>query len=381
MTTPRFGVTEDDQALADAVARYAAEALAPRAQEIDERELSATCHVPGLAALGVMGMNIPERFGGPGVSPTAMLLSLVEISKACAATSSMIGAHYLGTDAILIGGNDAQRERWLPECAAGERLAGFALTEPRGGSHPADLRTRAVRDGDHYVIDGVKHFISNAGEADLLVLFAKTNPDAGARGVSAFVVPTDAKGLRIGSPEKLMGIRGGHAFEVAFEGVRIPADHRLGEEGTGFKTAMKVLDNSRLDVAATSLGIAEAALAAATRWTKDRQIGGEALATRQGIQWMLADMKLQLEASWGLTMQALALREAGRPFTLQSALAKLHASEMVGFVADAALQIHGGYGFTRELPLERYVRDARILRIYEGSSEIQRNIIARELLA
>jgi alkylation response protein AidB-like acyl-CoA dehydrogenase len=293
----------------------------------------------------------------------------------------MIGAHYLGTDAVLIGGDDAQRERWLPPCAQGEWLAGFALTEPRGGSHPADLRTRAVREGDGYRIDGVKHFISNAGEAAFLVVFAKTDLGAGARGVSAFVVPTPTPGVRVSSPEKLMGIRGGHAFEVAFEAVWVPADHRLGEEGSGFKTAMKVLDNSRLDVAATALGIAEAALAAAVQWAKDRQIAGERLADKQGIQWMFADMKLRLEASWSLTMQALALREAGRSFTLQSALAKLHASEMVGFVADTALQIHGGYGFTRELPLERYVRDARILRIYEGSSEIQRNIIARAVLA
>lgn len=376
----RLGVTEEDQALADAVARYAAEALAPLARAIDEEERSASCHVPQLAALGVMGMNLPERWGGPGVSPTAMLLSLVEISRACAATSSMIGAHYLGTDAVLIGGDDAQRARYLPRAASGEWLAGFALTEPRGGSHPADLRTRAVRDGDHYRIDGVKHFISNAAEAKFLVVFAKTDATAGARGVSAFIVDTDLPGVTVSSPEKLMGIRGGHAFEVALESVRVPAANRLGEEGSGFKTAMKVLDNSRLDVAATSLGIAEAALAAAVAWARERQIGGEPLAGKQGIQWMLADMKLRLEASWGLTMQALALRTAGEPFTLQSAMAKLHASEMVAFVTDAALQIHGGYGFTREMPLERYVRDARILRIYEGSSEIQRNIIARIVL-
>ena len=376
----RLGVTEEDQALADAVARYAAEAVAPLARAIDEEERSATCHVPQLAALGVMGMNLPERWGGPGVSPTAMLLSLVEISRACAATSSMIGAHYLGTDAVLIGGDDAQRARYLPRAASGEWLAGFALTEPRGGSHPADLRTRAVRDGDHYRIDGVKHFISNAAEAKFLVVFAKTDATAGARGVSAFIVDTDLPGVSISSPEKLMGIRGGHAFEVAFESVRVPAANRLGDEGSGFRTAMKVLDNSRLDVAATSLGIAEAALAAAVAWARDRQIGGEPLAGKQGIQWMLADMKLRLEASWGLTMQALALRTAGEPFTLQSAMAKLHASEMVAFVTDTALQIHGGYGFTREMPLERYVRDARILRIYEGSSEIQRNIIARIVL-
>lgn len=382
MTFLRLGVSADDQTIADAVARFATEQLAPRAQQIDEEAESATCHVPSLAALGVMGMNLPERFGGAGVTPTAMLLSLVAVSRACAATSSMIGAHYLGTDAVLIGGSDAQRADWLPRCASGEWLAGFALTEPRGGSHPADLRTQAVREdnGNGYRITGVKHFISNAAEAKFLVVFAKTDATAGARGVSAFIVPTDSPGITVSQPEQLMGIRGGHAFEVAFDHVQVPAANRLGEEGTGFKTAMKVLDNSRLDVAATALGIAEAALDAAIDWARERQIGGEPLAGKQGIQWMLADMKLRLEASWGLTLQALALRQDGQPFTLQSAMAKLHASEMVGFVADQALQIHGGYGFTRALPLERYVRDARILRIYEGSSEIQRNIIGRMLV-
>ena len=379
-TMNRLGVTPEDQGVADAVARFATDVLAPRAREIDERGLSTTCHLPQLAALGVMGMNLPEHLGGAGVTPTAMLLSLVEISRACAATSSMIGAHYLGTDAVLIGGNADQHQRFLPRAANGEWLAGFALTEPRGGSHPADLRTRAVREGDSYRIDGVKHFISNAREARFLVVFAKTDLDAGARGVSAFIVETDSPGISVSSPEKLMGIQGAHAFEVAFEGVRVLASQRLGAEGSGFRTAMKVLDNSRLDVAATALGIAEAALADATRWMKERLVGGEPIASKQGLQWMLADMKLRLEASWGLTLQALALRQAGQPFTLQSAMAKLHASEMVGFVADAALQIHGGYGYTREMPLERYVRDARILRIYEGSSEVQRNIIARTLL-
>ncbi|WFF81249.1 acyl-CoA dehydrogenase family protein [Delftia tsuruhatensis] len=380
MNFQRLGTTADDHAIADAVARFADDALAPLAQRMDEEALSATCHVPGLAALGVMGMNLPEALGGPGVTPTAMLLSLVAISRACAATSSMIGAHYLGTDAVLIGGDDAQRQQWLPRCASGQWLAAFALTEPRGGSHPADMRTRAVRDGDDYLITGVKHFISNAAEARFIVVFAKTDMEAGARGVSAFIVPRDLPGIQISAPEKLMGIRGGHAFEVSLDGVRVPASHRLGAEGTGFKTAMKVLDNSRLDVAATALGVAEAALAAAAQWANQRLVGGEPLATKQGIQWKLADMKLRLEASWALTMQALALRQAGQPFTQHSAMAKLHASEMVGFVTDEALQIHGGYGYTREMPLERLVRDARILRIYEGSSEVQRSIIARGVL-
>ena len=380
MNFQRLGTTADDHAIADAVARFADDALAPLAQRMDEEALSATCHVPGLSALGVMGMNLPEALGGPGVTPTAMLLSLVAISRACAATSSMIGAHYLGTDAVLIGGDDAQRQQWLPRCASGQWLAAFALTEPRGGSHPADMRTRAVRDGDGYLITGVKHFISNAAEARFMVVFAKTDMEAGARGVSAFIVPRDLPGIQVSAPEKLMGIRGGHAFEVSLDGVRVPASHRLGAEGTGFKTAMKVLDNSRLDVAATALGVAEAALAAAAQWANQRLVGGEPLATKQGIQWKLADMKLRLEASWALTMQALALRQAGQPFTQHSAMAKLHASEMVGFVTDEALQIHGGYGYTREMPLERLVRDARILRIYEGSSEVQRSIIARGVL-
>ena len=381
MSFIRLGATEEDQAIADAVARFAEETLAPVAQAMDEEAFSATRHVPGLSELGVMGMNLPESLGGPGVTPTAMLMSLVAISRACAATSSMIGAHYLGTDAVLIGGSDEQRQQWLPRCASGEWLAAFALTEPRGGSHPADMRTKAVRDGDDYVLTGVKHFISNAAEATFMVVFAKTDMDAGARGVSAFIVPRDLPGIQISSPEKLMGIRGGHAFEVSLDNVRVPAANRLGEEGTGFKIAMKVLDNSRLDVAATSLGIAEAALKAAADWANQRLVGGEPLATKQGIQFKLADMKLRLEAAWGLTMQALALRQAKQPFSQQSAMAKLFASEMVGFVTDEALQIHGGYGYTREMPLERYVRDARILRIYEGSSEIQRTIIARGVLA
>lgn len=377
----RLGTTEDDWTIADLVARYSTEVLAPAAAELDATESSCTRHLPGLAELGVMGMNLPETLGGPGLSHAAMLLSLIEISKACAATSSMIGAHYLGTDAILIGGNADQHEHWLPRAASGEWLGSFALTEPGGGSHPADLRTIAQHDGDQYRLTGVKHFISNAAEAKFIVVFAKTDPTAGARGVSAFVVDRESPGVTVSQPEALMGIRSAHAFEVSFDGAVVPAANRLGDEGSGFRTAMKVLDNSRLDVAATAIGIAEAALQAATAWVQQRTIAGEPLASKQGVQFMLADMRLQLEASWALTMQAVALRSAGLPFTPQSAMAKLHATEMVAFVTDTALQLHGGYGYSRQLPLERYVRDARILRIYEGASEIQRVVIARSVLA
>lgn len=376
----RLGITEDDQALADAVSRFAAAELAPQARDSDEHARSTVRHVPALAELGLMGLNLPERWGGIGASATGLLLALVEVARTCAATSSMLGAHYLCTDSVLIGGTDAQRERWLPAAARGQALGAFALTEPGGGSDPAELTTRATREGEHYHLRGTKHFISNAGEADFIVVYARTDPNAGARGITAFIVETDRPGIIVSPPERLMGIRGGPTHEVALD-CRVPVANRLGEEGKGFRLAMQVLDNGRLDVAATALGLAEAAFQAAVDWVRERRVGGEPLAAKQGVQWMLADMKLRLEASWALALQAAARREAGARFTLEASMAKLHASEMVAHVTDAALQLHGGAGYTREWPLERYVRDARILRIYEGSSEIQRTIIGRTVLA
>jgi alkylation response protein AidB-like acyl-CoA dehydrogenase len=375
----RLGIEDSDVEIADAIARFAQSELAPRAAQVDREELSTTRYVAQLAELGVMGMNLPERWGGVEASPAAIVLSLVEIAKACASTSSMIGAHYLATDSILIGGDDALRDRYLPDAASGKKLGAFALTEPRAGSNPADMATRATREGDGYRLTGVKHFISNADAAGFIVVYAKTDPDAGARGISAFVVDRHAPGVDVAPAEKLMGIRGAPAHEVALD-CFVPAANRIGAEGSGFRTAMKVLDNSRLDVAATSIGIAEAALSGAIGWLKGRRVGGEPLSNRQGLQWTIADMKTRLEAAWLLTLQAAARRAAGAPFTQDASMAKLYASEMVAFVTDAALQMHGGYGFTREMPLERYVRDARILRIYEGSSEIQRTVIARTVL-
>lgn len=376
----RLGVSAEDLEIADAVARFASRVLAPAAAEVDRQEISTARYVPQLAELGIMGMNLPEAWGGPGVSPTAMILSLAELARACAATASMVGAHYLATDSILIGGDDAQRARYLPEAGRGARLGAFALTEPRAGSNPADMAAFAQRGASGYRLSGVKHFISNAAEADFIVVYAKTDRDAGHRGISAFVVDAGTPGLQISPPEKLMGIRGGHAFEVHLD-CEVPLASRLGPEGSGFRTAMKVLDNSRLDVAASSIGIAEAALDAALSWARQRQVGGEPLAGRQGIQWMLADMKVRLEAAWALTLQALAKRAGGERFSMESSMAKLYASEAAAFITDAALQIHGGYGYTRDMPLERYVRDARIMRIYEGSSEIQRTVISRMLLS
>lgn len=376
----RLGVTDADLEIADAIHRFAQAELAPHAAQVDREEIPTTRYVRALAELGVMGMNLPERWNGIGASPAAIILALVEIAKACAATSSMIGAHYLATDSILIGASDELRERYLPDAATGVKLGAFALTEPQAGSNPAGMTTQALRDGDCYHIRGVKHFISNADAAQFIVVYAKTSPAQGTRGISAFVVDRDTPGVTVSPPEKLMGIHGAPAHEVALDCV-VPAANRIGDEGSGFRTAMKVLDNSRLDVAATSLGIAEAAFGDAVEWAKQRHVGGEPLANKQGLQWSFADMKTRLEAAWLLTLQAAARRAAGESFTEMASMAKLYASEMVSFVTDAALQVHGGYGFTREMRIERLVRDARILRIYEGSSEIQRTVIARSLFA
>lgn len=371
---------EDEALVLDTLERFGAEVLAPQAAAIDESERFATLHLPALAALGAMGLNLPERWGGVGLGGPALYRAVETIAGACGSTASMVTAHFLATDAVLISGDNSQRQRILPRAAAGEALGAFALTEPQAGSNPADMTSVAEPDGDGYRLTGTKHFISNAGAADFIVVFAKTDRDAGARGVSAFLVEAGAtEGIEVSAHEKTMGLRGGHVFEIRFD-CRLPAGGRLGPEGSGFRTAMKVLDNGRIEVAAQATGIAKAALDGAIAWAKDRRVGGEPIASFQGLQWMLADMATELAAARALGLAAARKRGGGEPFSIDAAVAKLYATEAASRIADKALQIHGGYGYARALPLERYLRDLRIFRIYEGSSEIQRNIIARALL-
>lgn len=374
------GLNDDDRAVIDAVRRVAKEALAPLAAEVDETGAFPARQLRRLAELGAMGLNLPESEGGPGVSPIALAACVEAIAGACASTASALTAHYLATDAIHLGGDAAIRARFLPKAASGEALGAFALTEPAAGSNPADMRCRAIREGEGYRLTGVKHFISNGGLADFIVVFAVTDPAAAHKGISAFVVEKGAAGLTVSGPERTMGIKGGHVFELSFDCL-IPIENRLGPEGGGFRTAMKTLDNGRVEVAAMCLGIAQAAFDAAIAWTHQRRIGGQELADYQGVQWMIADMGTQLRAARLLTEDAAAKRAAGVRFSQEASMAKLFASEAAAKIADQALQLHGGYGFTRALPLERHVRDLRIMRIYEGSSEIQRTIIARHLLA
>lgn len=368
----------EERGFLEQLERFAAEVLVPAAAEADARAAFVADQLAGLARLGAMGANLPAEWGG-GLSPEALVVAVATVAGACASTASALTAHYLATDAVLLGGSAAQHARYLPPAAAGESLGAFALTEPAAGSNPADMRCRAEPCGAGYRLSGRKCFISNGGVADFVVVFAVSDPSRGHRGISAFVVERGTAGFSAGPPERTMGLRGGHVFELELD-CTVPAASRLGEEGSGFRLAMQVLDRGRIEVAAMCLGIAEAALAFALARVRERRVGGVPLAERQGVRWMLADMALALEAARALTLEAARQRREGGRFTLAAAMAKLHASEMVHRVTDAALQLHGGYGYCRDLPLERLVRDARVMRIYEGASEVQRDIIARHLL-
>ncbi|NDK35218.1 acyl-CoA dehydrogenase family protein [Rhodovulum sulfidophilum] len=364
----------------DMLDRFAAEVLTPQAAETDRTGAFVHDQLAALAETGMMGANLPERWGGADISAHALFEAVAAVAGGCGSTVSALTAHFLATDSLLLGGDDAIRARFLPAAAEGRMLGAFGLTEPNAGSDPADMRSRATRDGDGWHIKGRKCFISNGGVADLVVVFCVTDPEAGHRGISAFVVEKGTPGLVPGRVEQTMGLKGGHVWELDLD-VTVPDANRVGPEGSGFKTAMKVLDNGRTEVAAMAVGIARAALSEARDWAKSRIIGGEPLANRQGIQWMLADMATELSAAELLGHEAARQRQAGLRFTTAASKAKLYASEAAGRIADTALQIHGGYGFTHDFPLERHARDLRIMRIYEGSSEIQRNIIAGRLLA
>ncbi len=371
-------LTDEERAFLDMLSRLCAERIAPLAAETDETGQFVHRQLKFLAEAGMMGANLHEPYG-PGISAQALLKAVEIVAGACGSTVSALTAHYLATDSLLLGASEALRDRYLPGAAEGRLLGAFALTEPNAGSDPADMRTRATPERDGYRLRGRKCFISNGGVADFVIVYAVTDPGAGHKGISAFVVDKATPGLTPGRIEKTMGLKGGHVWELDFD-LWVAAENRLGAEGTGFRTAMKVLDNGRLEVAAMCIGIAQQALDLATEWAKSRIIGGAPLASRQGIRWQLAEMATDLAAARLLALEAARLRQIGQRFSLAASMAKLHAAEMAHRVTDGALQIHGGYGFTRDFPLERLARDCRIMRIYEGSSEIQRNIIAAHLL-
>ncbi len=378
-------LAEEERLFCDVLTRICADEIAPQAAETDETAAFVHDQLAVLGQAGMMGANLPEEYGGGGISAPALLRAVAIVAGACGSTASALTAHYLATDSILIGGSDAQRHEWLPRAATGEALGAFALTEPTAGSDPADMKTRARRTDDGWHLKGTKCFISNGGEADFIVVYAVTDPDKGHRGISAFILPKGTAGLEPGPAERTMGLKGGHVFTLNID-CQLPHDAILGDEGRGFRTAMQVLDNGRIEVAAQCLGLAGAAMDAAISYAKDRVIGGQPLTERQGIRWMIADMGVAYRSALLLSQDAARQRQAahdgaGGRFSLASAMAKLAASEAAGRIADTALQLHGGYGYTRDFPIERINRDLRIMRIYEGSSEIQRIIISGNMLA
>ncbi|HUY27941.1 MAG TPA: acyl-CoA dehydrogenase family protein [Candidatus Binataceae bacterium] len=365
----------------DTVRRFAREKLEALGVECDRTHRFPAAAIEELARLGILGTFLPEKFGGAGLDQVAYALIVEELAVACAATAVIVSAHCsLASWPILALGSEAMKDHLLPNMAAGKWLGCFALTEPQAGSDAAGQKTRAIRDGDSYVINGTKNFITNAPQAGVAVVFAMTAPEKGHHGISAFAVETSSPGWAVTRVEDKMGIHGAHSAQLSFTDLRVPLGNLLMGEGDGFKVAMKTLDGGRIGIAAQAVGIGRAALEAALKYSHERQTFGRPIAQHQAIQFKLADMALGVDAARLLTLRAAALKDAGKPCTKESAMAKLFAAETAMDAASEAVQIHGGYGYTREFKVERYFRDAKITEIYEGTSEIQRLVIAGQVL-
>jgi len=374
-------LTEAQRATRDTARRFARERLERVGVEIDRTHQFPTAAVAELGALGMLGVFIPEEYGGAGLDNVSYMLVVEELSVECASTGVIVSAHSsLGSWPILGTGTEEQKQRFLPRMATGEWLGCFALTEPQAGSDAAGQKTRAVRDGDSYIINGTKNFITNGSEAGIAIVFAMTDADKGNHGISAFIVETSTPGFAVTRIEEKMGINGSHSAQLAFSDMRVPRENLLTNEGEGFKVAMKTLDGGRIGIAAQAIGIARASLEASLKYSQERQAFGRPIASNQAIQWKLADMAVEIDAARLLALQAASLKDAGKPYTKQSAMAKLFAAETAMKAATEAVQIHGGYGYTKEFKVERYFRDAKITEIYEGTSEIQRLVISSQVL-
>jgi len=378
-----FDLEEELTLVRDMAREFSIKELAPRAARHDRQQHLDPDLFGKLGELGLWGLTIPEAHGGSGMGNRALALVLFELNRACASTGVTVSVHNsLVCAPIKRFGTPEQQATWFPKLATGEILGAYCLTEPNAGSDAAALATSATRDGDEYVLDGTKIFVTSGAEAGLFIGYARTDPAAPkAKGISAFLVPKQTPGLRIGKKEKKCGIRGSSTTEVLLEGVRVPAANLLGTENRGFQVAMDTLDGGRIGIAAQSVGIAEACLEASTRYAKERVQFGKTIEHFQAIQWKLADMSTRIEASRLMTLRAAWLRDQNEPCGHFAAQAKLFASQTANFCADEAVQIHGGAGYTDDFPVERYFRDARITEIYEGASDVQRIVIARKVLA
>lgn len=371
---------ETFDALIGTIRRFVAERLRPLEERVAEEDEVPEEIVREMREMGLFGLSIPEEFGGLGLTMSEEVRVALEFGRTTPAFRSVFGTNVgIGSQGLVMAGTDAQKAEWLPRIASGEIVTSFALTEPGAGSDSASVQTRAVRDGQVYRLSGTKRFITNADKASLFTVMARTGGE-GAHGVSAFLVPADLPGVSIGRPEKKMGQQGAHVCDVNFDEAPVPAANRLGEEGEGFKIAMRVLDRGRLHIAAVCVGVAERLIADAVAYASERRQFGKALADFQLVQAMIADSKTEALAARALVLDTAAKKDAGKPIVLEAAAAKYFASEMVGRVADRAVQIFGGAGYIADYGIERLYRDVRLFRIYEGTSQIQQLVIARETI-
>jgi alkylation response protein AidB-like acyl-CoA dehydrogenase len=377
----KWGLTEQQRMIRDMVREYAVSTVEPRAAEIDKN-----CRFPvetfqEMAEMGLLGLPIPEEYGGAGADYLSYAIAVEELARVCASTALSLAAHTsLVCMPIYLFGNEEQKQKYLPDIASGKKLGAYGLTEPNAGSDSGGTETTAVKKGDKYILNGTKIFITNANYAETFIATAVTEKGIGTKGISAFIFEKNTPGFSLGAKDEKLGMRGSDWGTLQFDNAEIPAENLLGKEGEGFKYFMQTLDNGRISIGALGVGIAQGALDKALQYAKERRQFGKPIADFQAIQFMLADMALEIEAARHLVYNAGRLKLAGLPFTKEASMAKLYASEVAMRCANKAIQIHGGYGYTKDFPVERYLRDAKLCEIGEGTSEIQRTVIARNLL-
>ncbi|GGX61574.1 acyl-CoA dehydrogenase [Streptomyces minutiscleroticus] len=372
--------TEEHDMLRDTVRSLAEAKIAPHAAAVDEEARFPQEALDALVASDLHAVHVPESYGGAGADALATVVVIEEVARVCASSSLIPAVNKLGSLPVILSGSEELKKKYMTPLAKGDAMFSYCLSEPDAGSDAVGMKTKAVRDGDHYVLNGVKRWITNAGVSEYYTVMAVTDPAKRSKGISAFVVEKSDEGVSFGAPEKKLGIKGSPTREVYFDNVRIPADRMIGEEGTGFATAMKTLDHTRITIAAQALGIAQGALDYAKGYVKERKQFGKPIADFQGIQFMLADMAMKISAARALTYQAAAASERGdADLTYQGAAAKCFASDVAMEVTTDAVQLLGGYGYTRDYPVERMMRDAKITQIYEGTNQVQRIVMARNL--
>ncbi|MGA8260833.1 MAG: acyl-CoA dehydrogenase family protein [Arenicellales bacterium] len=373
-------LTQEQTMIRDMARRFAGEELAPHAAEWDRNARFPAEAVRQMAELGLLGMLVPEEYEGAGTDHVSYTLAMEEIAAGDGSCSTIMGVHNsVGCVPILRYGSDAQKEKFLKPMARGELLACFCLTEPQAGSEASNLKTRAVLDGEHYVVNGTKQFITSGANANIAIVFAVTDPDAGSKGISAFIVPTDTQGYEVASVEDKLGQKGSDTVQLVFRNMRVPVANRLGAEGEGYRIALSNLEGGRIGIAAQATGMARAAFEAARSYARERTAFGKPIIEHQAVAFRLADMATQIEAARHLALHAAELRDRGEPCLKEASMAKLFASEMAEKVCSDAIQIHGGYGYLKDFPVERIYRDVRVCQIYEGTSDVQRLVISRAL--